>query len=121
MNRAPLVGRVFARAKQLRRVDRPRFVVSPDAHGNTGALHLRENFVGYDPRISSRGIGAKKCASHSEIEDDAACRSQIHIEYRGRGMPVADEPHPQRFALWNAIEPASLAKGVMRKARMNFP
>src|SRR6266851_9800012 len=120
MNRAPLVGRVFARAKQLRRVDRPRFAVSSDANGSTGALQFRENFVGYDRRISSGGIGAKKCAPHAEIEDDAGCRSQIHIEYRGRGMPIADEPHPQRFALWNGIEPASLTKGVMRKARMDF-
>src|SRR5712692_9496243 len=46
MNRAPLIGGIFARAKQRRGIDRPRFVVSPDAHGSTGAFHFREKFVG---------------------------------------------------------------------------
>src|SRR5258707_9853545 len=42
MNRAPLVRRVPARAKQRRSVERSRLVIPPDAHASTRAFHFRK-------------------------------------------------------------------------------
>src|SRR5882762_4010666 len=42
MNRAPLVRRFPARAKQRRSVERSRFVIPPDTHASTGTFHFRK-------------------------------------------------------------------------------
>src|SRR6267378_4712982 len=42
VNRASLVSRFFARAKQRRSVERSRFVIPPDAHASTRAFHFRK-------------------------------------------------------------------------------
>src|SRR5579859_3006462 len=40
MNGAAFVSGIFARAKQRRGIDRPRFVVASDADGSAGAFHF---------------------------------------------------------------------------------
>src|SRR6267378_2338336 len=112
MNRAPLVSRFFARAKQRRSVERPRFVVTPNAHSSACASHIRKRARTEYFRIGSGRIGAKKCATHAQIENQAAPRAQIYIEHRGCRRRIVDKPFPQRLALRNRIESASVPKCV---------
>src|SRR5712672_1755620 len=77
MNRAPLISRFFARAKQRRSVERPRLVIPPDSHTSACAFHFSEGPFAQNVRIGSGRIGAKKSAAHAEIENQAARRPQI--------------------------------------------
>src|SRR6267378_6821532 len=112
MNRAPLVSRFFARAKQRRSVERSRLVVTPNAHSSACASHIRKRARTEYFRIGSSRIGAKKCATHAQIENQAAPRAQIYIEHRGCRRRIVDKPFPQRLALRNRIESASVPKCV---------
>src|SRR5713101_3292923 len=120
MNGAPLVSRFFARPKQCRSVERTRFVIAPDTHASASTFHLRKSPFAEYARIGSGRIGAEKCAAHTKIEDHAGRRAQIYIEHRGCRLRVVAEPFPQRFALRNGVEPASLTKRVVRKALMDL-
>src|SRR6267378_2474175 len=112
VNRAPLVSRFFARVKQRRSIERSRLVVTPNAHSSACASHIRKRARTEYFRIGSSRIGAKKCATHAQIENQAAPRAQIYIEHRGCRRRIVDKPFPQRLALRNRIESASVPKCV---------
>src|SRR6266404_1450043 len=120
MNRAPLISRFFARAKQRRSVERPRLVVTPNPHSSAYTSHFRKRPRTEYFSISRTRIGAKKCATHAQIKNQAAPRAQIYIEHGSCSPCIVGKPFPQSLTLRHRIQPASLPKSVMRKPRMNF-
>src|SRR6267142_2785713 len=106
MNRAPLISRFFARSKQRRSVERARLVVTPNAHSSACTSHIRKRARTEYFRLSSGRIGAKKCATHAEIENQAARRAQIYIQHGSCSPRIVGKPFPQSLTLRHRIQPA---------------
>src|SRR5882757_8656879 len=99
MNRAPLISRFFARAEQRRSVERSRLVIAPNPHSSAYTFHFCKRARTKYFRLSSGRIGAKKCATHAQIKNQAARRPQIYIEHGSGSSRIVGKPFPQSLTL----------------------
>src|SRR5882672_6749277 len=119
MNRAALIGGVFAGSKQRRRIEQTRFVVTADSHEGIRALHLAEDRFAEVFRRRRAWISAKKRAADAQIKDDTRSGAQVRIENRSRAAGIGRKPSLYSFALWHGRQAAGIAEHVVRESRMN--
>src|SRR5580704_4647747 len=119
MNRAPLIGGIFAGSKERRNVKQSRFVVAADSHRSVRALHFAEDRLAEVLRFRRARISAEERAANAQIENNTPSRAQVRLENGSCASRIGREPLLNFFALRRGWQTASVAECVVRESWMN--